>query len=296
MARHTPDIAIIGAGAAGLACADRLAEHGLQVQVFDLGRRPGGRIALRHRAGLDFEHGAVGYQDLVERLLRRVPLTPRCRITDLRRTAEGTWRLFMNDGPLRSQYSEVVLALPPEPCATLLAEAPHLANQVRQSAMAPVLTALVAVPTPLGRSVDHIEFRDASLAAAHRQRYTAEHDPPRAEGWVLQATREFSLDNQGCDPDAVAMHLWQRFLRNLHLSAPSPVYLRGHRWRHGHTRQPLGRACLHDSLLGLGVCGDWCLGDTVDHALASGRALAARMIGLPELAPRRSLAAKEGTS
>jgi hypothetical protein len=37
--------------------------------------------------------------------------------------------------------------------------------------------------------------------------------------------------------------------------------------------------CLYDPLLGLGVCGDWCRGIGVDNALASGRALASRIVG-----------------
>ena len=56
------DIAIIGAGMAGLACATRLVEAGHSVRVFDKGRGPGGRMASR-RAEIDgktvsFDHGA----------------------------------------------------------------------------------------------------------------------------------------------------------------------------------------------------------------------------------------------
>ncbi|MEM6586145.1 MAG: FAD-dependent oxidoreductase [Pseudomonadota bacterium] len=56
------DIAIIGAGMAGLACATRLKAEGRDVRVFDKGRGPGGRMAAR-RAEIDgetvrFDHGA----------------------------------------------------------------------------------------------------------------------------------------------------------------------------------------------------------------------------------------------
>ena len=39
-------VAIIGAGMAGLTCASRLAEAGHDVAVFDKGRGPGGRMAI----------------------------------------------------------------------------------------------------------------------------------------------------------------------------------------------------------------------------------------------------------
>ena len=55
-------IAIVGAGIAGLSCADALAARGHRVRLFDKGRCPGGRMSTR-RAQLDgrdmqFDHGA----------------------------------------------------------------------------------------------------------------------------------------------------------------------------------------------------------------------------------------------
>lgn len=56
------EIAIVGAGMAGLACATRLRMAGCRVKVFDKGRGPGGRMATRRVevAGevVRFDHGA----------------------------------------------------------------------------------------------------------------------------------------------------------------------------------------------------------------------------------------------
>ena len=55
-------IAIIGAGMAGLACAEALAERGRAVRLFDKGRGPGGRMSTRRvevdGTTLSFDHGA----------------------------------------------------------------------------------------------------------------------------------------------------------------------------------------------------------------------------------------------
>ncbi len=51
-------IAVVGAGLAGLACAQRLHQAGAEVALFDKGRRPGGRLATRQTGGLLFDHGA----------------------------------------------------------------------------------------------------------------------------------------------------------------------------------------------------------------------------------------------
>ncbi|MEM8963430.1 MAG: FAD-dependent oxidoreductase [Acidobacteriota bacterium] len=57
-----PRVAVVGAGIAGLAGARCLADHGLEVVVFDKGRGPGGRASTRRAQGpqgtLTFDHGA----------------------------------------------------------------------------------------------------------------------------------------------------------------------------------------------------------------------------------------------
>jgi len=51
-------IAVIGAGMAGLICAKTLADHGLEVTLFDKGRAPGGRTSRRRADPFQFDHGA----------------------------------------------------------------------------------------------------------------------------------------------------------------------------------------------------------------------------------------------
>jgi photolyase PhrII len=59
-----PRVVVVGAGAAGLACARTLADHGWPVTVLDKGRVPGGRLSTRvvrdlgTPAPLTFDHGA----------------------------------------------------------------------------------------------------------------------------------------------------------------------------------------------------------------------------------------------
>ena len=50
-------VAVVGAGAAGLAAARMLQARGVAVTVFDKGRKPGGRLATRHTAHGSFDHG-----------------------------------------------------------------------------------------------------------------------------------------------------------------------------------------------------------------------------------------------
>lgn len=52
------DIAVIGAGLAGLSCAQALHAAGRQVHIFDKARGAGGRMATRRTDKLSFDHGA----------------------------------------------------------------------------------------------------------------------------------------------------------------------------------------------------------------------------------------------
>lgn len=57
---HTPKVAIIGSGIAGLSAAYHLRDHPVERHLFDKGRNPGGRMATRtdrHDPTLRFEHG-----------------------------------------------------------------------------------------------------------------------------------------------------------------------------------------------------------------------------------------------
>jgi len=67
-----PRIGVIGAGIAGLMGARTLADHALDVAVFDKGRGPGGRASTRRQDDHRFDHGAQYFTARDERFKRYV--------------------------------------------------------------------------------------------------------------------------------------------------------------------------------------------------------------------------------
>ncbi|MGA1631040.1 MAG: FAD-dependent oxidoreductase [Phycisphaerales bacterium] len=63
-------VAIVGAGIAGLVAARTLADHGLDVEVFDKGRGPGGRTSTRRDGEARFDHGAPCFTAADPRVVR----------------------------------------------------------------------------------------------------------------------------------------------------------------------------------------------------------------------------------
>ena len=76
----------------------------------------------------------------------------------------------------------------------------------------------------------------------------------------------------------VLENLYHAFRTATAVEVPKPVFAAAHRWRYARVEEPLGEPCLFDTDLQIGACGDWCLGGKVEVALASGRALAGRII------------------
>ena len=53
-----------------------------------------------------------------------------------------------------------------------------------------------------------------------------------------------------------------------------PSFVHARRWLYAQTTEPLGKSHLWDRQIGMGVCGDWCLGHRVEDAFVSGLELA----------------------
>lgn len=62
LVQPTPRVAVIGGGMTGLIAARTLVEHGLDVTVFDRGRRLGGRVHTRQNAYGPFDFGAPSFE------------------------------------------------------------------------------------------------------------------------------------------------------------------------------------------------------------------------------------------
>lgn len=314
-------VAVIGAGMAGLACAGALHAAGLQVDVFDKGRRAGGRLATRRVDGMQFDHGA-SYADALGPAFGAVlagmgaagdaapwPAAGPGRWTGtpgmsalawhmeagagtihvmrhaafLHRDATG-WMVRHLDaatarpgtvvdsgGLVAGPFDAVMLALPSPQAVPLLCAIPHLfAQDAARAGMAPCWTLMLAFAGPTG--VPDLPQPGGALAWIARDSSR----PGRAaapECWVAHAGPEWTRAHLEADAAAVQDALLRDFAAATGI-AGVPAYAAVHRWRYARTDQPLGVPAQWDADVGLGVCGDWCLGARVEDAFTSGQALA----------------------
>ena len=86
------DVAIIGAGPAGLMAAERLSGHGLAITVFDAMATPGRKFLIAGRGGLNLTHSEPLPQFVArygDRAAQVAPWLERFSPEDLRRWADG---------------------------------------------------------------------------------------------------------------------------------------------------------------------------------------------------------------
>ena len=280
------DIAIIGAGLAGSAAADRLVRAGRGVTVFDKSRGTGGRLATRRGDAGAFDHGAPlaqgdadfdaamsrigaaphldgwrgrpGMSGLVKPLLRGVDLRSGCRIARIDH-ADG-WRLQDGEGTGFGPYRHLLIAIP-APQAADLRPHPDL-GAVR---MAPCWT-LMAVWPGLDRPGPAAPLVRILPMGAH---------PDAAPGaLVAHADRGWSVAHLEDDAATVSDML----VAALAGSGPGPTHARAHRWRFALVDRALGRPFL-DTGDGCLLGGDWALGPRAGDAWASGHAMAEHVLG-----------------
>ncbi|MGZ5270881.1 MAG: NAD(P)/FAD-dependent oxidoreductase [Ramlibacter sp.] len=178
-------------------------------------------------------------------------------------------------------FDAVLLAMPAAQAASLLERsrlAPAFVQRMRQVEVAPCWTLMLAFPQALQPGLSHLGPQwNAALSTHHRIAWLARESSKPGRGpierWTVQASPAWSAEHADDDPQRVEAKLRRAFAEVTGIRA-EPAHVEIKRWRHAKTVTPLGRSHLWDARLGLGACGDWCLGHRLEHAFVSGLELA----------------------
>ena len=342
------NIAIIGAGMAGITCARTLLQAGHHVTLFEKSAGVGGRMATRRSPFGGFDHGAQYFTVRDPRFALALETAPgTCRpwsavtvkVLDslgrvvaaglparephyvptpgmnalpkawaqpleanghmhlqTRVTAIETDALLANGWQLRTEGAEgasqvfggfdaVVVALPGPQAQALLetqSRAAALARAAASSQVAPCWTLMLAFPQAVQPGLTTIGPQwNAARSTHHRIAWvTRESSKPGrnvVERWTAQASPEWSLEHLEDDAARVTAKMIKGFSEVTGIRV-DPGFAQVHRWRYAQTTRALGVSHLWDERLGLGVCGDWCLGHRVENAFVSGLELALAMV------------------
>lgn len=190
-------------------------------------------------------------------------------ISQLQQTADGEWILQAADGAEYGPYRAVVLAVPAEAAADLLAVAPALQQDVSRVRMRPCWSLAMTFAQPLPTLVDACFVRDGPLDWLARNNSK----PQRAgnESWVLQSTPSWAEQHSGDTPAQVLDELSLAMEQITGLSLPPASHSEARYWPQARPAEQLKWGALAAPRLNLYVCGDWCMGGRVENAWLSGR-------------------------
>lgn len=303
-------IAIVGAGMAGLSCATRLAALGHDVALFDKGRGPGGRMATRRVEAdgtmLRFDHGAQYFTARDPRFVEQVARWEREGVV-ARWDAAGAdawvgtpamnapikamagrhdvqfgtrieqllrdgdgWQLVGEGAPDR-RFDAVVVALPAEQAGPLLQQhAGAMGDLADATRSDPCWTIMAAFEQRLPSEQDSIRHHGAIGWAA---RNNAKPGRGSAECWVVQASPDWSRAHLEDEATAVEAALLDQLADAIGAPLPPRLAITAHRWRFARSGAA-GEEALWDAQQRIGVCGDWLLGPRVEAAYLSGLILA----------------------
>ena len=304
-------IAIIGAGIAGLACARKLAQAGVHAVMFDKGRGIGGRVATRRSGDLRFDHGAPyvtatggdfdtclsgligtghaapwvddkgnaftvgkpGMSGIAKGLAVGLDVRLGTQITAIHADQAG-WRLQYDD----TQYvaSHVVVTVPQPQVAGILGGAHPLVAKITDINMVPSLTLMAAVSGP----VPPVCANGSGDLLALITRDCSKPNRPQNEGssWVAHAGIEFSMAHLEMDRTDIALLMVPLLCERLDIATDRVTHAVAHRWRYARVSNTLGQpfASIPSGTLYLG--GDWCIGPQIEEAWTSGTAIATDML------------------
>ncbi len=317
-------IAIVGAGMAGLSCADVLVGSGHDVTLLDKGRGPGGRMSTRRIqtpvGSASFDHGAQyftvrdpDFTQLVSSWSQRGLAQPwppaghdawvgvpgmsavirdmaQGHDTHYGQTVRGAIRTdrgwqMVTEQLQAERFDAVLVALPAEQAAALLG--PIDLGMARHAVMArsqPCWTGMFAFAERLPTDSPIVRNKGLISWAARNSAKPGRGGP---EAWVVQATGSWSAEHlEDCEAD-VEKCLLAAMGEALELDLGTPIASAAHRWRYAMSAG-LSEGVLWNAQVGVGACGDWLLGPRVESAWLSGKALAERVCGDHVFAARSS--------
>ena len=203
-------------------------------------------------------------------------------VTGLRRDGSG-WRLQAQfagapEGQIDAHYDTVVLAVPAPQAVPLLRQpAPGLAALAAGAVMRGCWAMMLQYQAPLALAFEAAFVHQGPLRWVARDSGKPGRDG--GETWLLHASAAWSDAHIELDANSVAAQLLPAFAA---LGGALPHSWSAHRWRYASTVPAPGEAdtpCIWEAGQGLGLCGDWLNGGTVEAAWLSGRALAQRISG-----------------
>lgn len=304
-------IAVIGAGLAGLVCARLLAAQGHEVCLFEKGEQPSGRMHTHETEFGGFDYGAQYFTATSEAFKKEVAIWKKAGVVDVwqgklvslqdgkasssgkartryvavpgmaalgqhlaqnltLRTAQlvtqilpwgesKQWLLAVQSEtvPITAHagpFDAVIVAVPADQAAPLLACVPALGEEAGKLHLAPCWSLELAFQQALDLGYDGAFVQGSRLAFIAHDNSKPGHRP--GERWVAHASTDWSIEHVD-DDEARAREKLVKAFHEATGSQVQAIYAHAYRWRFAQALTPLPQDYLWDASAKIGACGDW---------------------------------------
>lgn len=219
--------------------------------------------------------GLPGMSGFASGLADGLQIRKEATVAELKRTEDG-WSLTDSEGQDLGRFDLVLSTAPAPQTVRLLPEAFSGREALASVRMSGCFTLMIGLDEPL-----HLDFDAARIDDAILSWIAIEGSKPgRGEKTALtiHSRNDWAETNLERDRDEVKSEMLASLKRLLGLDFSEAAWLDLHRWRYANVDQAADQPFLFDEALGLGACGDWCLGNRVEAAVESATALSERLI------------------
>lgn len=229
-----------------------------------------GRV-LAEEACVDRFVGVPRMNAVVRDLLGSIEAELGVRIEAIRRGEQG-YTLHCDAGFEFAGFDLVVVAVPPAQALPLVASSETLRAAIAGVEMWPCHATMLGFESPVEVAFDGALVESDAIAWIARNDSKAERG--KAACWVVHSRAAWSERHVDFETAEIGRQIEAEFARVVGVALPPVAFRATHRWLYARPVRPLDGATLFDAEAGIGVCGDWTRGDTVEDAFLSAEALA----------------------
>jgi predicted NAD/FAD-dependent oxidoreductase len=219
--------------------------------------------------------GLPGMSGFANGLADELRIRKEATVAGLAHTSDG-WLLTDSDGADLGCFDLVVSTAPAPQTIRLMPEAFSGQAAMKTVRMSGCFTLMIGLASPLDLGFDAARIDDPILSWI-----AVEASKPGRSGktaLTIHSRNDWAEANLERDRDDVKSEMLASLKRLVAWDLSSADWLDLHRWRYANVDQAAGLPYLFDEALGLGACGDWCLGNRVEAAVESATALSERLI------------------
>ena len=219
--------------------------------------------------------GLPGMSGFANGLAEGLEIRKQATVAGLQLSRHG-WILTDGEGQDLGRFDTVISTAPAPQTIRLMPKAFSARDALAKVRMSGCFTLMIGLGEPL-----HLDFHAARIEDDILSWIAAEDSKPgRREKAALtvHSRNDWAEANLERDRDEVKSEMLASLKRLIGKDLSNAAWLDLHRWRYANVEEPASQPFLFDEALGLGACGDWCLGNRVEAAVESATALSKRMI------------------